>query len=174
MTFEPVITCHLPQLKEVNNKVSRKSFSRTISLAIFWTPETLQRRRQFFLSLSYNLVRKPEDKSLKSRGILQHHTAPLRPRNLVFSHVCIQSQRINVTDVEISIANCGGVHWSFQIGAMSSGNGAQAEETPRSVGPGPEGSSAASAIAGEFPLSDKAGHRVCRWRRGGRVERLSG
>lgn len=61
---------------------------------------------------------------------------------------------------------------SFQIGAMSSGNGAQAEETPRSVGP--EGSSAASAIAGEFPLSDKAGHRVCRWRRGVRVDGLSG
>ena len=46
----------------------------------------------------------------------------------------------------------------FQIAAMSSGNGDRAEETPRSVGP--EGSSAASAIAGEFPLSDKAG--LCR------------
>jgi hypothetical protein len=46
----------------------------------------------------------------------------------------------------------------FQIAAMNSGSGAGAEETPRSVGP--EGSSAASAIAGEFPLSDKAG--LCR------------
>ena len=38
---------------------------------------------------------------------------------------------------------------------MSSGSGAGAEETPPSVVP--EGSSTASAIAGEFPLSDKAG-----------------
>ena len=44
----------------------------------------------------------------------------------------------------------------FQIGAMSSGSGDKAEETPRPVA-GPEGSSAASAIAGEFPLLDKAG-----------------
>ena len=42
---------------------------------------------------------------------------------------------------------------------MSSGSGAGAEETPPSVVP--EGSSAASAIAGEFPLSDKAGYRLC-------------
>lgn len=41
---------------------------------------------------------------------------------------------------------------------MNSGRGAGTEETPRSLGP--EGSGA--AIAGEFPLSDKAGHGSCR------------